>query len=828
MRSLSRIITNAAHESLLANINNITNSMIGFLRTRAKNSIQIEKNDVTDMRNRSQIAVFFDLRSRQRKEGLHWKDVVFVTYNRTIPYLHCWTIIPPGIRHLFHLFTADNIKETALSFYTTVIVQIFPRAFFSANITLIDLSHFRSRFFIWSRQNMQWRMRNNTNSPLNVICRELHRLESDPDRLQMMVTLRSRLAHLQFASSHFQLVLSNFQTEEYRWQAIQQILPYVTSSIQRWFSFRSFLPLDSANDHTRQCDRACRTFCSTRISFKSHRAIEKLRVGACRWNESSSLVHLSVDRSLKANQALNEKLRQEYRPDVHSIVAKSEEHLPMPEHQQDAESNMPKVRCVALIDGGKYCRLCIQALTSSSGVFEKAKQFVCRVFGSGSYSSSSGLDDSPKKRLMTDDQHERKRLHVAEDERESFIGNDDKIEQQSHPASCSLTLSRSYVSLVNECPPPSPTSPHTTIHLTEDILADLNTTLRNQYVSWPTLVCSSLLSLQMQPPSNCYREMLAILDYQTKIPNRLFPYPMNRTWWFKSIAFSIISILYWIKSKHTPVRLVTARRSPKPIRRPSRLNQMSTLMKNQREHSVIKAPTESLKQPLASSSNIRSSMMGVEILQQHCSICWTSSMNRVLFSPRTRVKIRSIDTANSDDTTWVFFNSFFSDSSMKTISHCSYCQDDHICVFSQSRQISHSLKKWQNLVVKNLLFVHVLIHRWFNRPTCIWMGHCLSYAFTELNLTNCSKGSHSFLRRPWDACRKDRKSLSSSTSPYSLLVFGSSIHEGAHWELLGHASQQFYSFLQRFQRGKIRKEIFVRNKTSFHAQDSNIGTIQSS
>ena len=70
-------------------------------------------------------------------------------------------------------------------------------------------------------------MWNKTTSPLDVLCRELHRLESDPDRLQMLVALKSHLTQLQFTSAHFQLVLSNFRTEEYRWQAIQQTLPYV-------------------------------------------------------------------------------------------------------------------------------------------------------------------------------------------------------------------------------------------------------------------------------------------------------------------------------------------------------------------------------------------------------------------------------------------------------------------------------------------------------------------------------------------------------------------------------------------------------------------------
>ena len=213
---------------------------------------------------------------------------------------------------------------------------------------------------------MQWRMANRATSPLDILCRELYRLENDPDRLQMLVALRSRPAHLQLASSHFQRVLSNFHTDEYRWQAIQQIIPHVISSPQPRSSHCRFLSVDSANDHIWQSYYASRTLCSTRISFKSQRAIEKRRVGACCLNESYSLMHRIVKSSLKSNRAVDEKLRHEYRQDAHPIVGNSDEGTKMSEHRPDTEPtstpcttfNVIDVRFAAFDDAGKYRPIC--------------------------------------------------------------------------------------------------------------------------------------------------------------------------------------------------------------------------------------------------------------------------------------------------------------------------------------------------------------------------------------------------------------------------------------------------------------------------------------
>jgi hypothetical protein len=67
-----------------------------------------------------------------------------------------------------------------------------------------------------------------TSSPLDILCRELHRLDNDLDRLQMLVTLKSHFARLLFTSTHIHSFLSSFHTEYYRLQAIQHLLVHVT------------------------------------------------------------------------------------------------------------------------------------------------------------------------------------------------------------------------------------------------------------------------------------------------------------------------------------------------------------------------------------------------------------------------------------------------------------------------------------------------------------------------------------------------------------------------------------------------------------------------
>ena len=155
------------------------------------------------------------------------------------------------------------------------------------------------------------------NTPFDILCRELRRLDSDQDRLQMLTTLKSRLNNLQFTSQTLQCVVSIFHAEHYRLQAIQQLLSHVHD--------RSF-------------------------------ALDDL------------------SRSVKTNESIHSPLDHADPPQIEQPVAVNENCDP---------DRSPDIT---------------QALSNTSGVFEKAKQFVCRVFG-----SVASLDEaSSSKRLITD------------------------------------------------------------------------------------------------------------------------------------------------------------------------------------------------------------------------------------------------------------------------------------------------------------------------------------------------------------------------------------------------------------------------------------------
>ena len=64
-------------------------------------------------------------------------------------------------------------------------------------------------------------------SPLDILCRELHRLNNDADRLQMLVTLKLHLNNLQLTPHTLHLFFSIFDKEQYRLQAINQLLIFV-------------------------------------------------------------------------------------------------------------------------------------------------------------------------------------------------------------------------------------------------------------------------------------------------------------------------------------------------------------------------------------------------------------------------------------------------------------------------------------------------------------------------------------------------------------------------------------------------------------------------
>lgn len=90
-----------------------------------------------------------------------------------------------------------------------------------------------------------------------------------------------------------------------------------------------------------------------------------------------------------------------------------------------------------------------KVLSSTSGVFEKAKQFVCRVFGGGSSTSSLNQEEVSNKRLIDDansvsDNTKRTKCHTTADD------------LQFQPTSISLSASQSYTSIITKSPPPSP------------------------------------------------------------------------------------------------------------------------------------------------------------------------------------------------------------------------------------------------------------------------------------------------------------------------------------------------------------------------------------
>jgi two-component SAPR family response regulator len=70
-------------------------------------------------------------------------------------------------------------------------------------------------------------------SPIDILCRELYRLNNDIDRLQMIVTLKSHLNNLKFNFNNLQFFFSSFNDEYYRLQAINLLIP----SVKQLFGF---------------------------------------------------------------------------------------------------------------------------------------------------------------------------------------------------------------------------------------------------------------------------------------------------------------------------------------------------------------------------------------------------------------------------------------------------------------------------------------------------------------------------------------------------------------------------------------------------------------
>ncbi|CAF0725140.1 unnamed protein product [Adineta steineri] len=231
-------------------------------------------------------------------------------------------------------------------------------------------------------------MLNKINSPIDILCRELYRLDNDIDRLQMLITLKSHLHQLQLTPCTLQYFFSLFNNEQYRLQAIHQLIPFIHIFITS-DSLPILLDLFTNNEY-------------------------RLKL----------IEILKNNELLKTNKEIIELLDNEY------FLIKIFKSKQIVDNQEtnispSTTSNMTRV------------------LSNTSGVFEKAKQFVCRVFGS---SSSSFDEQLTKKRLINEvssslDNIQQKKFHS--------INNND-LQFQSTP----ISLSKSYTSILTKSPPP--------------------------------------------------------------------------------------------------------------------------------------------------------------------------------------------------------------------------------------------------------------------------------------------------------------------------------------------------------------------------------------
>jgi hypothetical protein len=139
---------------------------------------------------------------------------------------------------------------------------------------------------------------------------------------------------------------------------------------------------------------------------------------------------LFLYRLLKSNHEVNEILLNEYRQYFH---VKKPMKIPENPPPITTTSNTVKVRFLPEIIRIRIFTF-LQTLSNTSGVFEKAKQFVCRVFG-GSGSSST-------KRLI--------------DEVHSSPSNSEQKKFHSFQFEPTPMSSQSYTSLITKSPPPSP------------------------------------------------------------------------------------------------------------------------------------------------------------------------------------------------------------------------------------------------------------------------------------------------------------------------------------------------------------------------------------
>lgn len=108
------------------------------------------------------------------------------------------------------------------------------------------------------------------------------------------------------------------------------------------------------------------------------------------------------------------------------------------------------------------CFFNLNKIVLKTGVFEKAKQFVCRVFG------GSNNDELPTKRSITE-------VDSCEQKKFRSIEND----LQFQPIS--LSTSHSYTSIITKSPPPSPITRQSSMsfNVNETSLTQINTILDN-------------------------------------------------------------------------------------------------------------------------------------------------------------------------------------------------------------------------------------------------------------------------------------------------------------------------------------------------------------
>lgn len=105
-------------------------------------------------------------------------------------------------------------------------------------------------------------MKNKFLSPVEILSQELSRLNNDIDRLQMLITLKTRLNNLQFNSDNLLRVFSIFKNEEYRLQAIDQLIPFVNNDflILKYSILIFLFKLDLYIFYIRLSDKIIRTF----------------------------------------------------------------------------------------------------------------------------------------------------------------------------------------------------------------------------------------------------------------------------------------------------------------------------------------------------------------------------------------------------------------------------------------------------------------------------------------------------------------------------------------------------------------------------------------